>query len=694
VREEGLFLLRKAVGNNAKFHQDQWEAIESALSGGKTLLVQKTGWGKSIVYFIAAKLLRKQGKGITVIISPLLSLMRNQIEMAEKAGVKALTINSTNRDDWEKTKGQILKGECDILFISPERLGNEEFNSNILILLTSGVNGSIGMLVVDEAHCISDWGHDFRPDYRRIVRIVKNLPRNVPLLATTATANHRVINDIQEQLGEQLLIMRGPLMRESLRLQVIRLKDQAERLAWLYENINDDKMPGTGIIYCLTKRDCNMVAKWLDTKGISALPYHTSLSDNIIKQKELEEEREKLLMDNSIKVLVATVKLGMGFDKPDLGFVVHFQRPGSIIAYYQQIGRAGRKLDNANVVLLNGREDDEIQEYFINSAFPTQEEMEKVVKAIEDSSNGISQRELDGVLNMSQGRINNCLKMLEIDMIVKKEDRRYTRTLNEWEPDNERSRQVTEQRRRELNQMKELVSYDGCYMEFISKELDDPVKRRCGKCRNCIDNDFISSSVQQENAEDAIHFLRKGFGTIKPRKKYPDYKNISSLLINQEGRFLCYYGDAGWGQYVKEDKYGKGVFRDELVDASVELIKDSWENDPSPTWVTSVPSLRRPNLVSDFAKKVAKKLSLPYIDALKKIKETEEQKSMKNSSHQYENAKSGFTLTGSTESGPVLLIDDMVDSKWSLTVCGILLREGGSGEVYPFAIASSAEGEL
>lgn len=309
-----LNLLKKSIGQDATFRPDQWEAIEALLLKKKTLVVEKTGWGKSMVYFIAAKILRDQGFGVTLLISPLLSLMRNQIEAAEKMGLRALTINSMNQDDWPQVEDDIASGNCDLLLISPERLANENFRKNILNAITE--NHGIGMLVVDEAHCISDWGHDFRPDYRRIVRIVDNLPANIPLLATTATANNRVINDIKEQLGEDLLIIRGPLIRESLKIQVIKIADQSERLAWLYENIN--KMPGSGIIYCLTKNDCNRVAKWLRDKGVNALEYHTDLSSNATEQKQLEEEREAKLMNNEIKVLVATIKIGMGFDKPDL----------------------------------------------------------------------------------------------------------------------------------------------------------------------------------------------------------------------------------------------------------------------------------------------------------------------------------------------------------------------------------------
>lgn len=694
MKERALELLKQAVGRDAEFREDQWEAIESVMKGQRTLVVEKTGWGKSIVYFIATKLLRERGKGITILISPLLSLMRNQIEAAEKIGLVALSVNSSNQEEWGKLESEIVNGYCDLLIISPERLGNEEFRNNII----TSIMGNIGMFVVDEAHCISDWGHDFRPDYRRIVRIVSNLPKNVPLLATTATANNRVVNDIKEQLGHELNIIRGPLTRKSLKIQVIKLKDQSERLAWLYENIN--RLPGSGIIYCLTKNDCNKVARWLRSKGINALEYHTSLSDDSKEKKELEVKRENMLMNNEVKALVSTIKIGMGYDKPDLGFVIHFQRPGSLVSYYQQIGRAGRKLDTAYAILLNGKEDDEIQEYFIESSFPSQEEMEKVLNVVESSDNGINKNELYKRLNMKNSRIDNCLKMLEVDMAIIRNGYKYFRTTNLWIPDHERSRRVTKQRYDELDGIKEFVDTKSCYMEFISEKLDDLNKKKCGRCSNCKGEDFLSDSLNHNNIIEAINFLKGEFLILKPRKQWPagiideKRKNISKEYQNEQGRILCNYGDAGWGKFVKEDKYHNGYFREELVDATVNLIKNNWVKENEPTWVTSIPSLRRPELVKNFAMRVANKLNIPYREVITKTIETEEQKKMQNSYQQANNIYNVFYVSDVLKDEAVLLIDDVVDSRWTLTVCGSMLKEKGSGEVYPYAIASTAEGGL
>ena len=696
MKERALELLKQAVGENAVFREDQLEAIEAVVSGKKTLVVEKTGWGKSIVYFIATKLLREKSSGMTILISPLLSLMRNQLEAAEKIGLKAFTINSTNIEAWTEIENNILQGNCDLLIISPERLANEEFTKKILHVIDG--HGGIGMLVIDEAHCISDWGHDFRPDYKRIVRIVKNLPSSIPVLATTATANNRVVKDIKEQLGEDLTIIRGPLTRESLKIQVIKLDHQSERLAWLSENI--PLMPGSGIVYCLTKSDCDKVAQWLRSKGINALEYHTSVGVGK-EQRILEEDRENMLMNNEVKVLVSTIKIGMGYDKPDLGFVVHYQSPGSIVAYYQQIGRAGRKLETAYTVLLSGKEDEAIQTYFIDSAFPTDFEIKKVLAVIENSDSGAGNSHLYEELNLSPGRISNCLKMLLIDQVITKEGSFYYRTTKAWYPNDEKSKQVTAQRYNELDKMKEFIDLKTCYMKFIAEELDDPSKADCGRCSNCEEKLFFKETLDDKEVIEAEEFLKGEYIALKPRKQWPEgvlghsRKAISKNLQNEEGRVLCHYSDAGWGRIVQEDRADHLHFREELVVAAVDVIKNHWEKAEEPTWVTSIPSLRKPELVKSLAQRIAKALDLPYREALVKKENTGEQKNLNNSYQQAMNSKKGFGMTiENIEDEPVLLIDDLVDSKWTVTICGELLRSHGSGKVYPFVLASTAQGGL
>jgi len=389
--QAGQFLKQALDDPRAEFRDGQWECIDALVNRRRMLVVQRTGWGKSMVYFLATRMLRDQGAGATLLISPLLALMRNQILAAERIGVRAATINSSNRDDWNKVQARLLAGEVDILLISPERLANDDFRENVLL----PVAGSVGLFVVDEAHCISDWGHDFRPDYRRIVGVLNALPPNIPVLATTATANDRVVEDVAVQLGN-LGIARGPLVRESLRLQNIWMPSPAARMAWLAENLH--RIPGSGIVYTLTIRDAERVAEWLRQSGIDARAYHS--------QVENREELEDRLLQNRIKTLVATVALGMGFDKPDLGFVIHFQRPGSVVHYYQQVGRAGRALDDAYGILLSGSEDDDITDFFIRNAFPPQLHVDEVMAALYEADDGLSIPMMQKHLNLAFGEIS------------------------------------------------------------------------------------------------------------------------------------------------------------------------------------------------------------------------------------------------------------------------------------------------
>ncbi len=683
MQQQAETLLKLMLGREAEFHAGQWEAIEFAVyQHGRTLVVQRTGWGKSIVYFLATKLLRDMGAGVTLLVSPLLALMRNQIEMAQRIGIRATAINSDNQEDWDAIEAQLQAGECDVLLISPERLANPHFLTKTLPAINRG--GGIGLLVIDEAHCISDWGHDFRPDYRRIVGIVENLPKNVPVIATTATANNRVVQDVQSQLGT-IKVLRGPLTRASLRLQAISLSDQAERLGWLAQNLS--LLPGAGIIYCLTVADCRRVAEFLHAQGHDVLEYHSKL------EREAREVAEQKLLQNRVKAVVATVALGMGYDKPDLGFVVHYQRPGSLVSYYQQIGRAGRAVQNAFAILLNGREDDEIQEYFINTAFPGEEQLQQVLAVLEASDDGLGLYAIMAQLNLSMGKIEKCLKLLEIEGAVAKDKSVYFRTANAWTPDTAKSRQVTARRYQELELIQQFVSHPGCLMEFVARELDDPFAAACGKCANCA-TPFFSNVVSKELVQAAIKFLHKDYQTIEPRKQWPNggLKNgkKGKILVesqNQVGRSLSIYNDAGWGRTVREGKYLATRFDDELVQAVIELVKQQWQPQPAPTWVTAVPSLRRVELVPDFARRVAHGLGLPFVLVLVKVLDTPLQKTMENSNQQAANIANAFQVRALCPSGPVLLIDDMVDSRWTLTLCGALLREAGSGPVWPFALA-------
>jgi len=679
-------LLRNMLGEQATFRPGQWEAIEAiALKKQRVLVVQRTGWGKSLVYFLATKLLREGGSGPTLLISPLLSLMRNQIEMAKKIGIRALTINSANRQEWDLAESALTLNQCDILLISPERLSNERFLKSIL----PEVAGRVGLFVVDEAHCISDWGHDFRPDYRRIVRILQLLPRGVPILGTTATANNRVVADIQVQLGPELIVLRGPLARESLRLQNIQMANQSERMAWLVENL--PKFRGSGIIYCLTVADTERVTGWLKQKGFQVEAYHAG--DNTkIDRPALEEA----FLHNEIQILVATVALGMGFDKPDISFVIHFQRPGSVIAYYQQIGRAGRAVERAYGILLSGVEDDEIQNYFIESAFPSQQAFQEILGALE-SHEALSFEEILAHVNVARTVAEKTLKMLEVDGAIGTTfdgKTLFFRTPNPWQPDSERIDRVLALRRAELSQMQAYVDHTGCLMEFLLRALDDPDPRPCGRCANCLGKE-MNRSVAHELTVEAENFLKGISIDIKPRKRwpvglFPELKRvIPSEVQNCPGRSLCYYGDAGWGKLVRNGKYVDGRFSDELVEAAARLIYNAWKPDPFPEWVTAIPSRRHPLLVNDFAEHLVAQLGIPFLTVIERTGEAAEQKTMQNSTMQARNVIGTLAIKVDIPATPVLLVDDIIDSGWTLTMAGYLLRTHGSGVVYPFTLAQA-----
>ncbi|MDI6852991.1 MAG: RecQ family ATP-dependent DNA helicase [Deltaproteobacteria bacterium] len=694
MKQQALTLLRQALAQpEATFRAGQWEAISALVQDNSQLLVvQRTGWGKSVVYFLATRLLRDQGKGPTLLISPLLALMRNQVEMAERLGVRAATINSTNREEWKEIQARLLGGDVDILLVSPERLANDEFREQVLMPLA----GAIGLFVVDEAHCISDWGHDFRPDYRRITRILQALPPNIPVLATTATANDRVVNDVQTQLGPRLILLRGPLGRASLRLQNIHLPSQAARMAWLAEHL--PALPGSGIIYTLTIRDAQRLATWLQSEGIQAFAYWGGLDND--SRVDLEQK----LLDNRIKALVATSALGMGFDKPDLGFVIHFQRPGSVVHYYQQVGRAGRALDEAYGIMLSGAEDEDITDYFIRTAFPPEGHTREVLAALNDAEDGLSLPKLEGCLNLRRGQIEKVLKVLAVETpapIVKRGSRWYATAIT-YTPDDAKITRLTEIRRQEQARMREYLSSSSCLMAFLGQELDDPEAEACGRCSPCVGQPLLPEGYSLGTANRAVEFLRRNYQVIEPRKQWPGdaliaqgwQGTIPASLRTEEGRALCLWGDAGWGELVKQGKQVQGRFADELVAGVVDMVKNRWQPTPFPTWVTCVPSLNHPTLVPDFALRVAEALALPFIPCVEKLRSTRPQKQMQNSYQQANNLAGAYTVRKEQiQKGPVFLVDDMVDSRWTMTVIAALLREAGAGLVFPLALALTTAAE-
>ncbi|MCY4173778.1 MAG: RecQ family ATP-dependent DNA helicase [Cyanobacteria bacterium MAG CAR3_bin_5] len=684
--QRALALLREGTGRaDAQFREGQEDAIRHVVKGlGRLLVVQKTGWGKSFVYFIATKLLRESGTGPALLISPLLALMRNQIAAAERMGVKAVRIASDNREDQRGVGEQLRRDEVDILLITPEQLKNQRFGEEVL----AGIADRIALFVVDEAHCISDWGHDFRPDYRRIGRTIKNLPPNLRLLATTATANNRVMEDLGEVLGPNLEVQLGNLARPSLLLQTIRLPRQVERLAWLAEQV--PKLGGHGIIYTLTVRDAHQVAAWLQSRGIEVGAYTGRTRNNRCL--------EQALLDNRVKALVATTALGMGFDKPDLGFVIHYQSPASVVHYYQQVGRAGRALDAAYGVLLSGEEETDIADYFIRSAFPTPHEVQQVISALERTPDGLSIADLLGKVNISKGRIEKTMALLSLESPapIIKEGSQWQLTAVELSADfRERAERLTRLRRDEQRQMQEYVALKSGHMEFLIRALDGDPGTAC-----LPDLPLLPTQAAPNLVQDAVVFLRRTSLGIEPRRQWPgggmpQYQvrgNIPAARRAEPGKALCTWSDTGWEEVVRRCKYQDHRFADKLVSACVSLMA-GWRPNPAPQWVTCIPSRRRPNLVPDFAARLARQLDLPFHRVLHRAKDRPEQKTMANSTQQARNVDGSLVVSGEPlPRSPVLLVDDMADSRWTLTVAAWLLRSHGSGKVWPLALALTNRG--
>jgi ATP-dependent DNA helicase RecQ len=686
-------LLRRIAGDaNAEPRPGQLEAIAALVDDRqRVLVVQRTGWGKSAVYFIATRLLRDQGAGASLLISPLLALMRNQIAMAERSGVRAATINSENRDDWAPIESAVRQGKVDLLLISPERLNNPRFRAEVLPHLVD----TVGMLIVDEAHCISDWGHDFRPDYRRVASVLDLLPSGVPVLCTTATANQRVIDDVVSQLGDDLTIVRGTLDRESLALSVRVLPNPAERLAWLAQVI--PTLPGSGIVYCLTVRDTELVAGWLQDQGISAAAY--SGESELTHRLEVEAAFEA----NEIKVVVATSALGMGYDKPDVAFVIHYQSPGSPIAYYQQVGRAGRALARSDGVLLVGNEDVDIQDYFIRSAFPTEEQATTVLDLLEGSRRPLSTRAILPDVNLGQTRLEGMLKVLEVEGAVERvPGSGWVRTPEPWGYDGLRVERVTAARRAEQSAMAEYVRTDGCRMQFLRAQLDDPVSLPCGRCDRCTEGASSAEGATRATPDVEIdralvvaarEHVRALPIVLEPRKQWmagvadlPGRIPADQQLSH--GRALAVFADGGWGDAVRDARRGVAPIPDELIDAAAAFVT-KWAPDPAPRWVTWVPNGPGREVSSDAARRLAAALGLPAVEAVTRWREMKPQAEMANSAMQLGNVHGSFEIAGELPKGPVLLVDDVADSRWTLTVVGAALRETGSGPVHPFVLATT-----
>jgi ATP-dependent DNA helicase RecQ len=694
IRDEAERHLRSLAGPDARLREDQWTAISALADGRRALVVQRTGWGKSAVYFVATALLRAEGTGPTVIVSPLLALMRNQIDAAGRAGIRARTINSANADDWERTYGEIAAGAVDVLLVSPERLNNPGFRDRVLPRLAA----TAGMLVIDEAHCISDWGHDFRPDYRRLRTLLASLPGDVPVLATTATANARVTRDVAEQLtagGEDdAVVLRGPLDRESLHLAVVELPTAHQRLAWLAEHIGE--LPGSGIIYTLTVAAAHETAAFLREQGLAVTAY--SGQDDPGQRIAAEDD----LLANRLKAIVATSALGMGFDKPDLGFVVHLGAPPSPVAYYQQIGRAGRGVPRAEVVLLPGREDRDIWAYFASLAFPPEAVVRNTLAALADAGRPLSAGALETRVDLSRGRLETMLKVLDVDGAVRRVSGGWEPTGQPWSYDAERYARVAAERLREQRAMLDYVSAGGCRLEYLRRELDDPAAAPCGRCDNCTGRRRAPEVSGAGAATARERLLRPGVD-VAPRRMWPTGMKdlgieaagkISPALSAGPGRALGRLTDVGWGTRLRalltDDAPDEPVTAD-LTGALVTVLA-AWDWEQRPAAVATLPSRTRPLLIESLGKRIADIGRLPYLGALEYAEDGPGPR-RHNSAQRLRSLWDAFTVPAALADGlsgldgPVLLIDDRIETGWTITVAAKLLRTAGAAGVLPLVLA-------
>ncbi|MEV4283918.1 RecQ family ATP-dependent DNA helicase [Nonomuraea bangladeshensis] len=684
LREEAEERLRALAGEHAVLRDDQWAAIEAlVVDRRRVLVVQRTGWGKSAVYFVATALLRELGEGPTVIVSPLLALMRNQIAAAERAGIRAVTINSANPEDWEEIYSQVADGLVDVLLVSPERLNNPDFRDNVLPELAE----SAGLVVVDEAHCISDWGHDFRPDYRRLARLFEELPPGIPVLATTATANARVTRDVAEQMGEDTLVLRGPLERESLHLSVVRLPTAEQRLAWLAQTLHE--LPGSGIVYTLTVAAAHEVAGYLREQGheVAAYSGQTDPAERLAA--------EEALLANKIKALVATSALGMGFDKPDLGFVVHVGAPQSPVAYYQQVGRAGRGVERAEVILLPGTEDRDIWAYFASLAFPPEPVVRATLAALEERG-VMSTPALETAVDLSRSRLEMMLKVLDVDGAVRRVKGGWETTGEEWSYDTERYTRIAAERRAEQEAMLGYLTTTECREHYLRRHLDDDAAHPCGRCDNCTGR-HRSPDIAPQAVEQARERLSRPGVELEARRQWPTGLSDLSGRIKPElgaepGRALGRLTDIGWGNRLRELFHGgDGPVPDDLLRAVIQVLA-AWDWRDRPVAVVNLPSASRPQLVRSFAERLAQIGRLTYLGELGYRAGSPGQQF--NSAKRVQAIRATLAmpkdLAGRVAEcgGPVLLVDDRVDTGWTMTLATALVRHAGAPAVLPLALAT------
>ncbi len=690
VREAAQRVIGALAGPDAVVRDDQLAAVEAlVVDRRRCLVVQATGWGKSAVYWIAARILRDSGSGPVLVVSPLLALMRDQVDAAARAGLRAVTLNSANFEDWSITETAVLAGEIDVLLVSPERLANPRFVAGVLQPLLP----TIGLLVIDEAHCISSWGHDFRPDYQRIARLLLERPE-LPVLATTATANARVTADVAQQLGPSTLVQRGQLARESLLLSVVPGLGPVERYAWVNDALQ--VLPGSGIVYVLTVAESERLAGFLVTRGHDVASYSGQL------EPERRAQLEDRLRHNDIKAVIATSALGMGYDKPDLAFCLHIGSPGSPVDYYQQVGRAGRALESAVVALVPAETDERLWDYFATASIPDPVSAENVLAALAASGQAMTVPALESETGVRRGRLELLVKVLAVDGAVERVPEGWAATGASWAYDHERYAALKAARRAEADLMRSYASGAGCLEAFLRSALDDDVPDgyACGRCSVCSGQlpAGLRGQADPESVVAAREHLRGLDTPVHPRKMWASglqsrRGRISADLSVDVGRALAFADDPAWPDVVRltADDASDGEAPLWLLDASVAVLA-RWREDwvERPQAVVAMPSRSGSRLVRSLSLHLAQVGRLDVIEALEahgpapssdvapSVRARDVERGL--------DVVVSAAVTSALQGRSVLLVDDFLRTGWTMTIAGALLREAGASSVLPFVL--------
>ena len=672
-------VLAAMAGPAARPREDQTAAVAALVEQqARVLVVQATGWGKSAVYWGATSALRAQGRGPTLIVSPLLALMRDQVAAAAQAGLRAATVNSTNVEAWDEVFDDIAGNRLDVLLVSPERLGNAGFARRL-----PGLLASAGLVVIDEAHCISDWGFDFRPDYQRLAKTLLGIAASTPVLATTATANSRVTLDIARQLGPHALTFRGSLARSSLRLAVVPGLKALERYAWVGDALAS--FAGSGIVYALTVAETERLAGFLRACGFEVAAYHGGLETT-------ERQRiEDALRANSLKAVVATSALGMGYDKPDLAFCIHVGSPASPVAYYQQVGRAGRALDEAVAVLLPAETDDQIWAYFATAGVPDEQRVGKILDALAQGAQTLVA--LENSTTLRRGRLEGLLKILAVEEVVKREGSAWALTGTPWHFDAERWQALALVREREAGLMRAFAAGQGCLMRFLQQALDDPAPSDCGRCSVCTGRLPGPGAVPSAQRVEAARVFARGQDVrIEARKLWPTGGARAGRKgrINgcSEGRALAFADDPGWADLLQPLFAGPDAPAPAAVLEGLTAVLGRWR----PSWgarpvaVVPMPSAAHAELVQSVAAHLAAVGRLPLLDALRLVGPTPGAEMASAAKVALLNKALVLQPGLAVPAGPLLLVDARYRSGWTMTVAAALLREAGATAVLPLVL--------